>query len=564
MRTAVALYAFALLVRLVLIALFPDPAYVDSFYYVNVARALQAGHGLNIDFIWTFVDVGGILPAAPHLPIPSNAHWMPLASFVQVPFLAVLGSTAWASALPFALIGALAAPLTWAFAGEAGASRAVRIGAALLVALPAGSLVFMAQPDNFSLFQPIVVGALWLGARGLKGSARSFAGAGFLVGLAMLARNDGILVGAALALLFGWERLRAWRAGRPAVLPWWSAVACLGLFLVVMAPWWARQLAVFGSISPSSVSGRILWIRSLAEMNSIEGHPTISSFLGQGLGSLVSSRLTGLLQAILSYVILVGGVVLAPFMVVGAWLRRRSIDFRPFLVYGFILFAFSALVSAVHVPNGTFIHSAVALAPHSYVLALEGVAGAVAWVAARRKGWDTARATPIFLGGVVALAMAVGVAFSFITRSTWANEREIKVAAGVALGRAGASPTDVVMSLDTSGLKYWTGHPGVVAPNDAIETIERVARAYGARWLVIERRNTVPALAPILDADARPSWVGPAVWSHVAMVAGESATAAAAPDAALYPICLTLPDPRCPSAVVSGSGTATGPGTVRP
>ena len=99
MRTAVALYAFALLVRLILIALFPDPAYVDSFYYVNVARALQAGHGLNIDFIWTFVDLGGQLPATPHLPIPSNAHWMPLASFVQVPFLAVLGANAWASAL---------------------------------------------------------------------------------------------------------------------------------------------------------------------------------------------------------------------------------------------------------------------------------------------------------------------------------------------------------------------------------------------------------------------------------------------------------------------------------
>ena len=142
----------------------------------------------------------------------------------------------------------------------------------------------MPQPDNFSLYQPIVLGALWLGARGLKGDPRAFVAAGALVGLAMLARNDGILVGAALGLLFVWQRVRAWRAGRPAALPWWSAVASLGLFVLVMAPWWARQLAVFGSISPSSASGRILWIRSLAEMNSIEGHPTLSTFLDQGLG----------------------------------------------------------------------------------------------------------------------------------------------------------------------------------------------------------------------------------------------------------------------------------------
>ena len=66
---------------------FPDPAYPDSFYYVDVARALAAGHGFNVDFVWIFAEVGGTIPADPTLPIPSNAHWMPLASIVQVPFI---------------------------------------------------------------------------------------------------------------------------------------------------------------------------------------------------------------------------------------------------------------------------------------------------------------------------------------------------------------------------------------------------------------------------------------------------------------------------------------------
>ena len=432
MRTALGLYAFAALVRLVLIALYPDPAYVDSYYYVDVARALQAGHGFNIDFIWTFVDLGGSLPAHPVLPIPSNAHWMPLAALVQVPFLAVLGPTAWASALPFALIGSLAAPMTWAFATETGARRDVALGAGLLIAVPA-AVVFMAQPDNFSLYQPIVLGALWLGARGLNGSPRAFLAAGGLVGLAMLARNDGVLVGAALGLLFVCDRYRAWRAARPAALPWWSAIASLGLFVLVMAPWWARQLAVFGSLSPSSASGRILWIRSLSEMNSIEGHPTLQTFLDQGFGSLVSSRLVGFAQAVVSFVILVAGVVLAPTMAAGAWVRRRSPTYRPFFVYAVLLFAFSALVSAVHVPNGTFIHSAVALAPQASILALEGVIAVVAWIAARRAGWDVAQASRTFVAGAVGMTMLVGVWFSFTTRSVWAGERDLKVGAGAAL-----------------------------------------------------------------------------------------------------------------------------------
>jgi hypothetical protein len=261
----------------------------------------------------------------------------------------------------------------------------------------------------------------------------------------------------------------------------------------------------------------------------------------------VSSRLTGLLQAIVSFVFLIAGVVLAPFMMIGAWLRRRSVDFAPFLVYGVILFAFSALVSAVHVPNGTFIHSAVALAPHSYVLALEGVAAAVAWAAARRSNWNVEDATRVFMGGAVGLTMIAGVYFSIPTRDMWAGERDVKVAVGAALSAAGAPADDVVMSLDTGGVKYWTGHPGVVAPADPIETIERVARAYSARWLLVERRDAVLALGPILDGGPRPAWVGRPIWSQAQAPVPDAPGAAplVGPDAALFPICLSPTDARC-------------------
>jgi hypothetical protein len=67
-RIPFALFAFALLVRALLFGLHPDAAYPDSYYYVDVARALQAGHGFNIDFIWSFVDVGGRIPASSMLP----------------------------------------------------------------------------------------------------------------------------------------------------------------------------------------------------------------------------------------------------------------------------------------------------------------------------------------------------------------------------------------------------------------------------------------------------------------------------------------------------------------
>ncbi len=361
---------------------FPAPAYPDSSYYVDVAQALQAGHGFNVDFIWIFAEVGGKIPADPVLPIPSNAHWMPLASMVQVPFLAVFGNAAWVSAAPFALFGSLAAPLTWAIARDAGSRAVVAVGAGVLVAIPLLSAVYLVQPDNFSLYQPLVIGSLWMAARGLKGSPRAFALAGLLAGLATLSRNDGLLVLAALGLAVVWDRWRAWRSAgsRTPAIPLWSAAACVGLFVLVMAPWWLRQLAVFGSLSPSTASGKVLFIRDISEWNSITTPATLEHLLGMGIGPLIESRVGGLIAAIMIFITLVAGFVLAPFMVIGGWVRRRSTDFGPFFAYALLLFAFSAIVSAVHVPGGTFIHSAIALAPFAYILALEGIVALVDWI----------------------------------------------------------------------------------------------------------------------------------------------------------------------------------------
>jgi hypothetical protein len=509
-RIPLLLYALALGVRVALLWHFPDPAYPDSFYYVDVARALHNGQGFNVDFIWIFPEVGGGIPVHPVLPIASNAHWMPLASLVQLPFLAVFGDVAWASALPFALIGATAAPLTWAIARDAGARASVALGAGFLVAVPVLSLVYMVQPDNFSLYQPLVAASLWMGARGLRGSGRSFAVAGLLAGVATLSRNDGLLVLAALGLAFLWDRWRTWRAAgeRRPMIGLGAAIACVGLFMLVMAPWWLRQLAVFGSLSPSTGSGKVLFIRDIGEWNSITTPANLQYLLGMGIGPLLVTRIGGLVAALMIYTTLIGGFVLAPFMVIGGWARRRSLDFGPFFLYAALLFGFSALVSAVHVPGGTFIHSAVALAPHSYILALEGIAVAVGWIAVRRPAWQPATAVRVFTGAMLGFAVLAAVAGSLFVHASWAARRDRFITVGRSLEAVASPVTDRVMSIDAGVIRYWTGHGGVVLVNDPLATIEQVARAYDIRWLVLDRSDSVPSVAGILAGTARPSWLG--------------------------------------------------------
>jgi 4-amino-4-deoxy-L-arabinose transferase-like glycosyltransferase len=546
-RIPIALYLLALAARLVLLIHFPDAAYPDSYYYSDVARNLAAGHGFNVDFVWIFAEVGGKIPANPVLPIPSNAHWMPLASLIQVPFLAVFGPNPIAAGLPFALIGSLAAPLAWAIARDAGSSRQVAVGAGVLVALPALLLVFIVQPDNFSLYQPLIAGALWLGARGLRGDARAFAIAGLLVGLATLSRNDGILAGATLALAFLWDRWRAWRSrgARVPAIPLWAAVACFGLFVAVMAPWIWRQLDVFGQISPSSASGKVFFIRTIAEWNSITTPASLDWLLGQGIGPLLASRVGGLIAAIGIFTTLaLAGILVVP-LIIGAWARRRSVAFGPFFTYGALLFGFSALISAVHVPGGTFIHSAVALVPHAYILVLEGVAIGVGWIAARRRRWNREAATSVFTGAVVAYAAIAAIVVGLGVHAGWEAQRADRRALAAALDLAGATRDARVMSLDAAGFNYISGHPGVVTPNDPIETIEQVAEAYRIEWLIIERDNAVAALAPVLGGTGRPAWIGAAVYT-IDDAKGQ-------PRAALYPVCLSSTDARC--SVVAASPT---------
>jgi hypothetical protein len=536
-RTPVTLFLLALVARIVVAAGFPDPAYPDSFYYVDVARQLAAGHGFTVDFVWIFPEVGGRIPLVPVLPIASNAHWMPLASLVQVPFIWLLGPIPLASTLPFAVAGAVAAPLAWAIGRDAGAPSCVSVGAAILTALPALSFVYMAQPDNFSLYQPLVAGALFLAGRGMRGSARAFAGAGLLAGLATLSRNDGVLVLAVLGAAFLWDRLRTFRgfgheARRPARIPLAAALGAVVLFVAAVGPWYARQIATFGTLSPSTASGKVLFIRDIGEWNSITIPATLDHLLGMGWGPLLMTRLGGLIAAINIFSILVALVyVLLPFLLIGAWRRRRDAVFGPYFGYAVLLFAFSALVSAVHVPGGTFIHSAVALAPHAYVLALEGIVIAVTWMGRRRKAWRPERAGRFFVTAAVGFGVVAAVLGAVNVHQAWDGKRQRAQAVAQGLVDGGALPEDRVMSIDASGTRYWTGHGGVVLVNDPLDTVEAVARSYDIRWLVLESADSVPAATQILASGLRPDWVGPPVVDTG--------------DVAVYPVCTRPGDDRC-------------------
>jgi len=537
------LFLMAFAVRVAVAVLFVDPAYPDALYYTNVGQELASGGGFSVDYIWNFVEVGGTLPATGVLPIPSNAHWMPLAAIVQVPFVLLLGPTPVASGLPFWLIAAAVAPLTWFIGRDAGLRPWQAIAAGLLVIVPAGVTPFLGQPDNFAPFMFLGALSLWFCARGLHGHRWSFAAGGLVVGLAFLSRNDGVLLGVPFALAFLYDLLRRPRLSR---IGWWPALLCAAGFIVVVAPWLLRQLDVFGSISPSSVGGRILFITEYRELYSVSSTTTLDSFLAQGLGPLLASRLGGLWDAFVIFVVSPMMVLLVPLLVIGTWVCRRDRDFAPWVVYAVTLFTFTAVVSAVHVASGTFIHSAVALLPHAYLLVMVGVSSVVSWVARHRPGWNAPVASRNIGFMLVAVIVVVGALSTLATVRAWEREADSRTEILATLEHV-ADPGDIVMSPDAGAYQYRGDWAGIVTPDDPLPVVEDAMRRYRVRWLVLEGDHITEALRPLLAGEERPDWLSAPLISVRPLTHNDEAVGAdePLPRAALFAVCLGADDGRC-------------------
>jgi hypothetical protein len=207
-------------------------------------------------------------------------------------------------------------------------------------------------------------------------------------------------------------------------------------------------------------------------------------------------------------------------------------------VYAFVVFLGATFIYPLHVPGGAFIHSAIGLAPHAAILSLEGVLLIVAAVARRRRAWQEDAAGSVFVWGIVAITVATAVVFGRQTQAGWTELRTPRVELAAQLDGLGVGPNDRLLSIDAAGWNYWTGRPGVVTPDDPLETIEAVARAYETRWLIVEREDAARALAPVLADDERPTWIGAAAYS---IPAADGRT----PRLALYPVCTAPGDSRC-------------------
>jgi 4-amino-4-deoxy-L-arabinose transferase-like glycosyltransferase len=499
-RDVLILLALALAVRVAAALLVDYAPYTDPAYYSLVAERVADGHGFSVPVLWSFLEVGGRLPANPMLPVPSNGHWMPLTSIVAAPFVAFLGPWLgdWRAAqVPMVVLSASLVPFTYLVGRELWRSRAVAVAAGLLALLAGPLLIMYPLVDNFAVFGVCGAAAIWCATRAVTALRPGWwlVGAGLAAGLATLARVDGLLLTVAPAI--AWLLRSDWRS-TSVRLAW--GVASAGAFAIVVAPWLLRNLATFGAWLPSA-SGHMLWITTYNEQFSISSDPTLASYLAWGPLNILGSKLTTWGELVGRTAALLGGIFVVPFAY-GLWHERRRRELAPFLTYFVVMFLVMGAVFTFHAPKGAFYHSAPAWLPWAFPLA---VASVVPTATAASRAWPFLRRPQTHRFLVVAgLAGAVALSLvgSAVLLGQWsAAHARLERAAGFL--REAAVAVDRVMAYDPAALHALTGNPGVAPPFDPFETIGQVVDAYGVRWVVI-------TLAPGQTRDPLGLWEGAA------------------------------------------------------
>ncbi len=459
------------------------PGYTDVFYHLNAADRFVTGQGLTDTYYWTYIGATNQLPA------PSHLYWMPLTSLSAVAGMWLLNAPNSYSAaqLLFSLMFAGVVLVGfWCGAYLGGTRRHMWVAG--LVTLFSGFFVrFWGAIDTFAPYA--LAGSLslvFLGLSNRVGSKpqRTLMDAvlgGACAGLAHLTRADGVLL-----LIVGWAAI-VWsllfnrsdkRMGFGRLASHGAALA-LG-YLIIMLPWFMRNMNVIGSPMPLGGT-QTIWFISYDDLFNYPPLSTPATLFANGIGAFVSSRWLALTNNLGTFVAVEGMVVMTPLILVGLWRRRRAEFLQPFWIYVVGLHLAMTFVFPFPGYRGGLLHSAAALIPFWAALGVVGLDDLVEWIARKRRRWNARSAKSVFSIGLVAMAVLLSMMIGLPNR--------VPVQSASPLYRAlhEQLPTDArVMINDPAQLYYFTGLGGVVLPNESPDVIVDIARKYDVKYLVIE------------------------------------------------------------------------------
>lgn len=488
-RSYFILFLLALVIQVAVSRLQSIPGYLDADYYYMGGVQLAKGEGFNETFLWNYLDDPS---GVPH---PSHGYWFPLASIVAAVGMWLTGTINYESGrLLFILIAALVPPLSAALSYRFFQNNVFAWVSGLLALFPVFHLPFLPVTDNYGIY--MLAGGMFFY---LADRSRPWFWMGLLAGFLSLARSDGLLWLALTFLYILWR----FRDEKLSFLKFvqYCSVAFSG-FILVMGPWYVRNLDVFGSIM-SPAGSRAFWLTTYDETFIYPASKlTFDSWLASGWAAILKVRWWSFTTNLQSAIAAQGHLILFPFIITGMVKMKKDRRVQLGVVAWAILFLVMTLVFPFAGARGSFFHSAAALQPLFWALAPFGLESAVAW--ARSKGRFTEHAYVVFRIALIQIVVLLSgwVVWVRVIQDGW-QEGELDYPVVEQFLRAhGAQSDDSVMVLSSAGYTMMTDRSAYSQPYGDLDTLLEVAERYGIDYYVFQPEGRVKSLKSLYDNPA--------------------------------------------------------------
>ena len=473
-RDFAGLFAVSLAFAALLAWFITTPGYLDADYYYYGGSRLAQGYGFSEEILWNYLD------GASSLPHPSHGYWGPLASMVAAAGMAVFGVGFRAAQLGFVLIAGLIGPSVAWFATGMGVDRRGAWLAGLLGVFSGFFAVCVSTIDNYGVL--IVCGALLMGNLARAGCIPVWllgGSLGLLLALMVLARIDSLLwvVLCLVALLMpqlgllgadGDGRRKAYHA----------AGVMLAVFVLVIGPWFVRNMLVFGSPLGSG-STRVIFLTTYDDIFAWPASRlTMAAWLAQGWDVIASTIWEAVKTNIALFVVAQVGIANLMFFILGIIGIHKKPLVMLFLVGWVVLLLALAVVFPYPNGRGTFMHAS------SSFLAL--IPLLVVWGQQRLTRWVRPSALGVILlaGAVVTTGI---ICYQEIFQPGWNGKPAFYVSAEQAIQeQSGIADGEAVMAANPALYAIVNERPAIIIPNEPTEKLISLAQQFGVRYVVFD------------------------------------------------------------------------------
>jgi len=473
----------------------PSPGYMDADYYYAGGLQLVNGHGFTEPYLWNYLD------DPPGLPHPSHAYWMPLASLLVAAGAMLLKADSWfAARTGFLLVAALIPPLTAALAWSFTSNRDLALTSGLLAVFPAFYLPFLPVTDTFGLY--MLFGGLFFLILNRKSSALNPLMLGLLAGLMHLARADGLLwlFIAFLAVIFV--------SPKPNQRRFFHNISFLLLtlagYMLVMIPWFFRNNAAFGTpIAPGG--SNMLWFTSYDQLFSYPSSQiTFTAWWQSGIQAIFRVRAWALGLNLANMLSVQAEIFLLPLIAFGYWHLRNNRRVQFAGLAWLMTLAAMTVVFPFAGGRGGFFHAGASMQTVWWALAPVGLDRVIAW-GNRVRGWNAAQAGRIFrptlvtIGALLTAVIVYGRVMGGSGTPLWGYEKNAYRHIQTILVSQGMTEEAVVMVANPPGFYLASGNPSIAVPDGDVNTLLKVARRYGAKYVILEEGGIPAGLMPVYE-----------------------------------------------------------------